>query len=113
MKKIALMIAVLVLTLSVSAQDKTEKMGKKGDKMMDHKMKDCVMMENGKMVVMKEGKVSDMSSDMTMSNGTVVSSDGKVMMKDGSTKMLKDGESVYMDGKMSKMKMDHTKKSKM
>lgn len=111
MKKLTLMIAVMVFTLSVSAQDKTEKMEKKTDKMMDHKMKDCVMMENGKMVVMKGGKVSDMSSDMTMSNGTVVSSDGKVTLKDGSTKTLKDGESVYLDGKMSKM--NPMKKQKM
>lgn len=32
-------------------------------------------------------------------------------MKDGSTKVIKDGDCVYMDGKM--MKMDRTKKEKM
>ena len=113
MKKIALMIAAFVFTLSVSAQDKMDKMDKKGGKMMDHKMKDCVMMESGKMMVMKGGKTADMTSDMTMSNGAMVSSDGKVTMKDGSTKMMKDGDCMYMDGKMTKMKGDNMKKGKM
>ena len=113
MKKIACMLAALVLTLSIWAQDKTEKMEKKGDKAMDHKMKDCVMMEKGQMTVMKEGKVADMISDVTLSDGSVVSPNGKVTMKDGSAKMLKDGEGVYMDGTMTKMKMSKMKKDKM
>jgi hypothetical protein len=37
---------------------------------------------------------------MTMSNGAVVMTDGSVKMKDGSTKQLKNGDCVYMDGKM-------------
>ena len=110
MKKIACMLAALVLTLSISAQDKTDKMDKKGDKAMDQKMKDCVMMENGKMTVMKDGKVMDLTSDMSLSDGSMVSANGKVTKKDGSTKTLKEGEGVYMDGKMTKMKMSKVKK---
>ena len=110
MKKIALLTAALVFTLSLSAQDKTDK---REDKMMDPKMKDCVMMEGGKMTVMKEGKVMDLTSDMTLSNGAVVSADGKIKMKDGTSKMLKDGDRMFMDGKMLKPKMDRMKKEKM
>ena len=33
-------------------------------------------------------------------------------MKNGKTMMMKDGDCMYMDGKMSKMKMDKTMKEK-
>ena len=91
-----------VLTIPSFAQEKKmdSKMGK-----MDHKMKDCVMMKDGKMMVMKGGKTMAMDQSVTMSNGTTVMPDGSVKMKDGTTKMLKDGDYVYMNGKMSGMKM--------
>jgi hypothetical protein len=34
--------------------------------------------------------------------GTIVMTDGTVKMKSGKTKMMKDGDCVYMDGKMTK-----------
>ena len=77
------------------------------EKKMNHKMKDCVMMKDGKMMVTKDGKTMAMDQTMTMRNGTTVMSDGTVKMKNGTTKMLKDGDCVYMDGKMTSMKM-HT-----
>ena len=89
-----------ILTMSSFAQEK--KMGK-----MNSKTKDCVMMKDGKMMVEKGGKTMPMDNDVTMSNGTVVTPDGSVKMKNGTTKMLKDGDCVYMNGKMSSMKM-HT-----
>jgi hypothetical protein len=97
------LIAFSVLTTSGFAQEKKmdSKMGK------STKMKDCVMMKDGKMMVEKGGKTMEMDKSMTMSNGSVVMPDGSVKMKDGTTKMLKDGDCVYMNGKMTSMKM-HT-----
>ena len=94
-----------VLTMSGFAQEKKmdSKMGK-----MDHKMKDCVMMKDGKMMVTKGGKTMEMDKSMTMSNGSTVMPDGSVKMKNGTTKMLKDGDCVYMNGKMTSMKMHTT-----
>ena len=108
MKKIIVCLVALitfsVLNSSVFGQEKKmdSKMGK-----MNGKMKDCVMMKDGKMMVEKGGKTMPMDNDVTMSNGTVVTPDGSVKMKNGTTKMLKDGDCVYMNGKMSSMKM-HT-----
>ncbi|WP_162996872.1 DUF6799 domain-containing protein [Mucilaginibacter kameinonensis] len=74
------------------------------------KMKDGVMMKDGKMMVMKEGKTMMMDKDMTMSNGTMVMTDGMVKMKDGKSMMLKNGQCVNMDGTIEKpMKMKHKK----
>lgn len=114
MKKLLILIAAVTLSAGVFAQDKTEKMDKM-EKKMNHKMamKDCVMMEDGKMMVMKDGKTMAMDKDMTMKNGTMVMSDGSVKMKDGKTMMMKDGDCMYMDGKMSKMKMGSSMKEKM
>ncbi len=108
MKQLIVLIAAVAITSGSFAQDSTDqKMNndKMGKMEMNHKMKDCVMMEDGKMMMMKDGKMMMMEKEMTMSNGTKVMMDGKVMMKDGTTKMMTDGECVYMDGKMSKMKM--------
>ena len=63
-------------------------------------MTDCVMMKDGKMMIMKDGKSMMMDKTMTMTNGTKVMADGKVMMADGKTAMMKDGEMISMEGKM-------------
>lgn len=103
MKKLLIVSAVILLsTGSIFAQDMegkkhhTEQTGQK-------KMKDCIMMKDGKMWVMKGGKTMEMSKDMTLANGTMVMTDGTVKMKDGKTMMMKDGESMMMNGKMKKM----------
>ena len=73
-----------------------------------HKMKDCVMMKNGKMMVMKNGTKSEMTQTMTMDDGTTVMADGTVKNKDGKTWMMKNGEMIDMNGKvMKKEKMKY------
>jgi Domain of unknown function (DUF6799) len=76
------------------------------------KMKDCIMMKDGKMMVTKGGMSMDMMSDSTFKNGTMVMKDGTVKMKDGSTHMLKDGECV-IGGKVKMMKGDKMSGDKM
>jgi hypothetical protein len=62
---------------------------------------DGVMMQNGKMMMMKAGKAAGpMASDMTMSNGAKVMMDGTMIMKDGTRDQLKDGQMMMMDGKI-------------
>ena len=69
------------------------------------KMKDCIMMKNDSMMVMKGGKAMMLMEDTTVSNGTIVMKNGMVKMKDGSSHMMKDGECI-MNGKVKMMKMD-------
>lgn len=106
MKKLSMLLfAGIVCTCAVNAQDTASAMSHKP--MGQHKMhhmdgmkKDCVMMKDSKMMVMKGGKTMAMDQDMTLTNGTVVSTDGTVKMSDGKTKQLKNGDCVYMNGKM-------------
>jgi uncharacterized protein YdeI (BOF family) len=111
MKRLLMVIIAFALSSSVAfAQDKMEsKMGmEKGKKM--GMMKDHVMMDGGKMMMMMDGKSMAMDKDMTMKNGTMVKMDGNVTMKNGKTMMMKDGDMMYMNGKMGKMKMNKSNK---
>jgi hypothetical protein len=60
-----------------------------------------VMMKNGKMMMMKDGKpIGPMEHEMTMGNGTTVMMDGTMKMKDGKETHMKDGQIMMLDGKM-------------
>jgi hypothetical protein len=75
-----------------------------------HMMKDCCMMQDGKMMMMKDGKKMMMDADMDMPNGTMVMKDGTCTMKDGTKMMMKEGDRMDMDGNMMKkrhMMKDH------
>ena len=105
MKKLLLLFTLCFGFATLHAQ---EKMRHK-DKGM---MKDCVMMEDGKMMTMMDGKTASMDKDMTMKNGTMVMTDGTVKMKDGKTMMPKNGDCVMMSGKVEHMGMKHKMKTK-
>ncbi len=63
--------------------------------------KDGVMMKDGKMTRMQDGKeIGRMDRETTMSNGTKVMMNGKMMMKDGKEMQLQEGQIVMLDGKL-------------
>lgn len=104
MKKLTLLFLLCIGCLTMQAQEK--------QKHKDKMSKDCVMMENGKMMTMMGGKTMDMDKDMTMKNGTMVMMDGTVKMKNGKTMMLKNGDCVMMNGTVKHMGMKHKEKMK-
>ncbi len=60
---------------------------------------DGVIMQGGKMMLMKAGKAMDpMNASITMSNGAVVMPDGAVKLLGGQVLHLKDGQMMMMDG---------------
>jgi hypothetical protein len=104
MKKMIGICLFVMFTGAAFAQ--SDSSGKMGGKMMHDKMKDCIMMKDGKMMVMRGGVSMMMDKDTTVGNGTMVMTNGMVKMTDGSTRMLKDGECVMPNGKVKMMKMD-------
>lgn len=60
----------------------------------------CSMMKDGKMTMMKGGKMTPMTADMTMTDGTVCTTNGTCKMKDGTIMKMKDGQCMMMNGKM-------------
>ena len=68
---------------------------------MQHNMKsDHIMMQNGKMVMMKDGKTMPVNKEITLKNGTVIMTNGQYKGKDGNIMMMKEGDMMDMDGKM-------------
>jgi hypothetical protein len=64
---------------------------------------DGVMMRDGLMMLMKHGKAAmPMDSDVTMTNGTVVSPDGTITLKGGREFRMHNGEMMMMDGHLMK-----------
>jgi hypothetical protein len=60
-------------------------------------------MVTGVMMEEKDGIVSRLISDMTLSDGTTITMSGKVIKTDGSIITLKNGESILMNGMMNRM----------
>ena len=60
---------------------------------------DGVIMQGGKMMMMKAGKAMEpMTASITMSNGAVVIPDGTAKLPDGEQVHIKDGQMMMMDG---------------
>ena len=56
------------------------------------------MMKNGKMVVVRNSKLTMIRTDITFSNGSKIMNDGTVVQKDGSKTMMKEGDYKDMSG---------------
>jgi hypothetical protein len=93
MKKLLMMMMGLAMVVMVNAQAQPEQ--KKDMK------KDYITMKDGKVMQSKDGNVAELTEDVTLDNGSVVSKDGTVKMKDGKTVTLKEGDYVWMDGKIT------------
>ena len=103
-RKLAALVTIFLVVFSLSTNAQTAK--------KTSMMKDCCMMKDGKMMVIKDGKTMPMDKDMTMKNGTTCMTNGECTMKDGSKIQMKNGDCIEMSGKMctDKMKMMDKKK---
>jgi hypothetical protein len=71
--------------------------------------KDGVMMRDGKMWRLQDGKeIGRMDRETTMTNGTRVMMNGKMTMKGGKELQMKEGQTVMLDGKMMEGDKDVT-----
>lgn len=68
---------------------------------VDKSHADGVMMQNGKMMQVKNGQMTSLDHDLTLTNGTKVKSDGTCVKKDGTKMTLKDGQHLDMSGKVT------------
>ncbi|HUB60780.1 MAG TPA: DUF6799 domain-containing protein [Puia sp.] len=100
MKKLICVGAFLLLSGAAVMAQSSGSSGSGSGMMSDQKMKDCLMMKDGKVMVCKGGMSMPLMKDTTLRHGVMVSMDGTVKKKDGSTYMLKEGESVMGNGKV-------------
>src|SRR3990167_7631271 len=101
---ILLILSVIALgcakTTSTDSAEKNFMMDKEAGEMAEigFEMKDGKML----MVDEKAKTMSPMEKNAVLNDGTKVMMDGKVMKKDGTSFMLKEGESIWMDGTFMK-----------
>lgn len=62
---------------------------------------DSVMMKDGKIVIVRNGKLFPMDLDMTMTDGTKVTTKGSVLRPDGTVHQMQEGEIINKTGEIS------------
>jgi hypothetical protein len=62
---------------------------------------DKVMMKDGKMMVERNGELMLLEEEIVMKDGTRIMVNGQLLMADGTARMLREGESMYLDDEMT------------
>ena len=117
MKNSILVFTAMLLSLNVLAETDSTKVKKMHKRVVTHKRvttksysthkaahPDGVMLVDGKTMMIKEGKMAKIESDVYLNNGTKVTPEGMCVDKTGTTMMLKEGEHLDMEGNMVMMK---------
>lgn len=101
MKTLLILAASLCLSTGLSAQD-----GRMHDQTMQPSKtrKDHVAMRDGKMMVMLNGTMSTMDKDMTLPDGSMITTTGTYKRADGTTVQLRNGDLVEMDGRLVQLR---------
>ena len=100
MKKLIVMFTAVFLmtaTFAVAQAEKPAAAKSTGEKKM---ATHCYTMKDGAMMTCMGKSAEPMKSDVTLKNGTKVSTKGEVTMKDGKTSMLTNGQCIDMSGKV-------------
>lgn len=95
-----LVIATATLSLGAVAQENKIQDSKKNQ---EKELKNEIMMKDGRITVMKDGKAKTMNKDIIMPNGSIISPDGIVKMKNGKTMQLRNGELIVIRANPMKM----------
>ena len=121
MKNLILVFVAFVITTGVYAQGDSTKRNMSPQDMNNNQNQnvqnhragkshpDGVMLQNGKMMMVKNGQTTILDHDMNMSNGTKIMSNGTCIKKDGTKIMLKEGQHIDMFGNMISMKTNKKK----
>ena len=100
MKKVFLVMIGAALSFGTFAQDSTGTQTTpptEQPQQQPQQQKDMYVFKNSKMWAVKNGNITAMSDNVTLSDGTVVKTTGEVT-KNGKTEALKDGQYIDVDG---------------
>lgn len=98
MKKFIVLCGIVTSCAFVSGQD-SNAMYLKSD--TSAKMaRDYLLMKNGVMMLFQKGDSIAMTSVMTLSDGTIIKQNGTLTRKNGDTLTLREGEGIYLNGRI-------------
>jgi hypothetical protein len=93
-------------TGDVTSADGTTWKLQEGDKISDdgtfraHVITDGILKKDGKIMTVRAGEKTELSSEATLGDGTKVMTDGTVISKEGKKWSLKDNDAVLSDGRV-------------
>jgi hypothetical protein len=106
MKKILVTITAIILTVAAYAQS-DRKVRANSDtgsyQTSTKKYPDGFIMKNGRVMRVKDNRMTTLKNDTTLSNGTMVMSNGQYMKKGEAKMMLKEGQHIDMSGNVVSM----------
>ena len=101
MKKFFLLLFIAgQYTTVATAQDSTLTTIKSSASAITQAPVEYVVMQNGKLMVVKNGTIKLLDNDMVLPGGATIIVDGTIKSKDGSTTQLQEGDRIGMDGKI-------------
>lgn len=62
---------------------------------------DMIVMKDGRVMKSQNGRLTPMSDEITMPDGTRILMDGTVILIDGTTRMMAEGETMYTTGRVA------------
>jgi len=65
---------------------------------MDEISQDHILMQGGRIMIMRNGEMKPMNEEITMPDGTKVSIERMVLMPDGTTRTMAEGEPMLLQG---------------
>jgi len=104
MKKVLLLMLLSATAVGASAQnDKGQLNTQKEQDSSKDKHPDGFMLKDGKMVVVKNGKIAPMEQEYTLSNGTRILQNGNYIKNDGTELHFREGDHMDMMGRFIAM----------
>jgi hypothetical protein len=102
MKILSLLSFALVISFSVFAQISSDTTNSNRNKngYSQPGNHQYYQMQDGKLVMYSHDVKNDVIKDVTLPNGTTITTTGKVTWKNGKTHTLQEGESIGMNGKI-------------
>jgi uncharacterized protein with beta-barrel porin domain len=73
---------------------------------VDKSYPDGVVMQNGKLMKVKNGQLTALDQDVTLGNGMKIMTDGNYTKMDGTTTLLEEGQHLDESGNMTVLKKD-------
>ena len=70
------------------------------------RMNNYISKVDGKIIRVENGINTSLNEAVVLKNGTRVKTDGTVIMKNGKQYLLKEGDKLYLDGRIADMKMN-------
>jgi len=110
MKKLILLSAAFIISVSAYAQNDSTNWNKTNPQLGNNQdstfndFADGYVKKDGKMMSLTNGELEPMDSDVTLSNGTLITSTGNYKLAAGTTTSFKEGSHIDMRGKITPSK---------